>query len=418
MTYPELRDTTWKELIEFPVLEDEVEMRIIDSSPIRRYDKNKMEIELVNGSVIIGRALEDSFDKLAKGLNLGWFYCDEMTETTKKMWDGITRLRLRRKVQCAKCGLLPEGKEVICPECKTLTIRHTAFGTTNPEGHDWVWQDFVMNADESHFLVSAPSTENPYLPDEYIKELESMPEDWKRRYLYGSFDTFEGLVYKEFQDKPPHVVPEFPIPAHWQRYVALDHGYRNPTAVLWGAVSDKGVLHIYDEFYASGRLVSELATIIKTKSQNQKIMQYLIDPSCHNRDGKTGRSIIDEFSDYGVYFSPANNAWEAGVNHVQEYIKLKEGSPKLVIFPSVVNLRTQLQTYRYKDMKPSNVGNPAERPLKKDDHCVDALRYMVSYLFDIPKLRAKKNDWHDWLKKIDYKSLVSKEETVRDWMTA
>jgi phage terminase large subunit len=349
MTYPELRDTTWKELIEFPVVEDSVEMRIIDSSIIRRYDKNKMEIELVNGSIIIGRALEDSFDKLAKGLNLGFFYNDEMTETSKKMWDGITRLRLRRKVPCGKCGLLPEGKEVVCPECKTLTIRHTAFGTTNPEGHDWVWQDFVMNADENHFLVQASSYDNPALSGDYIKELEGMPDDWKKRYLYGSFDTFEGLVYKEFQDKEPHVIKPFVIPDHWQRYISLDHGYRNPTAILWGAVNEVGVLHIYDEFYASGRLVSEIASIIKAKSNDQKILQYLIDPSCRNRDGKTGRSIIDEFSDYGVYFSPANNAWEAGVNHVQEYIKLKDGKPKMKIFDNCVNLRTQLQTYRYKE---------------------------------------------------------------------
>jgi hypothetical protein len=420
MTYPELRDTTWKELIEYPVIVDGEEMRIIDSPFVKRYDKSKMTIECVNGSTIIGRALEDSFDKLAKGLNLGWFYADELTELPQKLWSGITRLRLRRKVACSRCGVIPEKDKVICPTCDILTIRHTAFGTTNPEGHDWVWQEFIMNGDEDHFLIQASSLDNPYLPKEYTDELQKMPEDWKKRYLFGSFDTFEGLVYKEFQDREPWVVKEFDIPETWQRFISLDHGYRNPTSIHWGAVNEIGQLFVYDEFYASGRLVSELATVIKTKTAGQKISMYLIDPSCHNRDGKTGRSIIDEFSDNGIYFSPANNAWEAGVNKVQEYIHLdKDGKCKLKIFEKCVNLRTQLQTYKYKDMRPGAIIDAPERPLKKEDHAVDDLRYLISYVYDSPKVSGKKSDWHNWLKNIDYKELKPKELLeVKDWMTA
>jgi len=420
MTYPELRDTTWKELCDFQVVLDGEPMRIIDSPFVKKYDKTKMEITAANDSVIIGRSLEDSFDKLGKGLNLGWFYADELTEVPQKMWSGITRLRLRRKVSCPQCGQVPEGDSVVCKNCNILTIRHTAFGTTNPEGHDWVWQEFVMNPDENHFLIQASSTDNPHLPKDYIEELQKMPEDWQKRYLYGSFDTFEGLVYKEFQDKEPWIVPEFAIPPKWQRYIALDHGYRNPTCILWGAVNPVGDVYVYDEFYASSRLVSELSQIIKTKNQNQNILLYLIDPSCRNRDGKTGRSIIDEFADNGVYFSPANNAWQAGVNHVQEYLHLRGKNPKLKIFPKCVNLRTQLQTYRYKDMRIGFNADSPEKPLKKDDHAVDALRYLITYLAEYPIKTEKKSDWRDWVKKIDYKLLKTPSELLeqQDWMTA
>jgi hypothetical protein len=50
-----------------------------------------------------------------------------------------------------------------------------------------------------------------------------------------------------------------------------------------------------------------------------------------------------------------------------------------------VNLRTELQTYRWKDLKPTATQDAPERPMKKNDHAVDALRYMIMYLYQTPR---------------------------------
>jgi PBSX family phage terminase large subunit len=337
--------------------------------------------------VILGRPLEDAFDKLAKGLNLGWFYIDEMTEANEEIWSGLEG-RLRR-----------------------AGVRHTGFGTTNPEGHDWVWKKFISQPVEDDFIVISPSTDNIYLPEGYIDGLISRyPEEWVKRYVYGSTETFEGLVYKDFQDKAPFVIPPCEIPDGWYRFVGMDHGYRNPTAVLWGAVDPKGNLLIYDEFYETQHVVSELTNVIKAKTGKDKVQLYLIDPSCANRNGQTGRSVIDEFNDWGLYFLGANNDVRAGINHVQEYLKKSEGRPRIQIFSNCRNLRTELQTYRGKDLKIGAATDSPERPVKKGDHAVDALRYMVNYLYGMPSRKPAEVGWRKWMK--------ARQQTEDHWMAA
>lgn len=388
MTYPELRDTTMKEVLEFPVEVNGEVKHFVNSPLVSNWNKARYDLTLSNGSQIIFRALEDGFHKI-KSMNLGAFWIDEATEANEKIWLGLTG-RLRRK-----------------------GCRRTGFVTTNPEGHDWVWKTFVAQADEDHFLVTAPSTENHHLPPGYVDDLiKRYPEEWVKRYVYGSFDSFEGLVYKDFQDKYPWVVNDFEIPDHWYRFVGIDHGYRNPTAILWAAVSPEGRLVIYDEFYSAGKLVSELAEIIRAKSGKDQIRLFLIDPSCNNRDGKTGRSIIDEFSDHGIYCTPANNEVRAGINRVQEYIKLQNGMPLLQILKRCVHLRTELQTYRWKDIRVGAKQDAPEKPLKKDDHLVDALRYIANHAYETPMLKKPNREY-------DYKKLLlGWRDEVLDWMAA
>ena len=118
------------------------------------------------------------------------------------------------------------------------------------------------------------------------------------------------------------------------------------------------------------------------------------------KEGKTGRSVIDEFSDNGVYVTPANNDVRAGINRTQERFKLKNGKPSIKIFQNCVNLRTELQTYRWKDLKPGAVQDSPEKPVKKEDHAVDALRYMICYLYDTPSEVRKMS--------FDYKAILKR----------
>lgn len=385
-TYPELRDTTWKEFLEFPLRINGAEVELGSSQLVKTYNKAEHMVEFINGSTVLGRALENSFDKV-KSLNLGWFWIDELTENAEEMWLGLVG-RLRRK-----------------------NVRHCGFGTTNPEGHDWVWKRFIANPDKNHFIVQASTEDNIHLPEGYVETLKSQfPDEWVKRYVHGSFDTFEGLVYKEWNDRHPFVVDEFNIPEWWSRYVVLDYGYRNPTGVLWVAVDDSGRATVYDEFYASGKLVSDVAEIIKAKTKDQRIQLYLIDPSCVNKNGQNGRSVIDEYSDHRLYFHPANNEVRAGIMRVSEYFKLSGGKPKLQITRNCINLRTELQTYRWKDIKVGAKMDAPEKPQKKDDHLVDPLRYMINYLYCGHQPKKKKL--------FDYKEILYKLKSPDNWKAA
>jgi len=383
MTYPELRDTTRKEILEFPIICDGKEVELVSSPLVKKFNRSENVLTFFNGSQIIFRALEDAFHKI-KSLNLGWFYIDELTEANDEIWLGL-------------CGRL-----------RRVGFPHTGFGTSNPEGRDWAWKRFVADKSKDYFYVHAPSTENSYLPPGYVQSLiDQYPSEWVKRYVYGSFDTFEGLVYKEFTERS-HVIPSYDPDDHHYRFIGVDHGFRNPTAVLWGSVAPDGVVTIYDEYYQNGMLVSEIAEIVKTKSKKDLIRRYLIDPSCKNRNGKDGRSIIDEFEENGIYFDPANNDVRAGINRVQEYLKVNNGRAKLRITSNCTNLIREMMTYKWKDIKIGEMKDQPEKPLKKDDHAVDALRYMINFLYDTPPLKKKDRDYNykKWLK------------PVSDWMAA
>ena len=70
-----------------------------------------------------------------------------------------------------------------------------------------------------------------------------------------------------------------------------------------------------------------------------------------------------------------------------------------------------MQTYRWKDIKPGAIQDAPEKPVKKEDHAVDALRYMVMYLYQTPQAKSKKA--------FDYKKLLKRyRSTEVSWKAA
>ena len=76
----------------------------------------------------------------------------------------------------------------------------------NPLGEAWVknvWVKRIFSPDEKEqyefVFVPALPTDNPYLPEEYYKSLESLPENQRKAYLEGNWDAFdEGMDEKGY----------------------------------------------------------------------------------------------------------------------------------------------------------------------------------------------------------------------------
>lgn len=86
-------------------------------------------------------------------------------------------------------------------------IKDTKFiAGCNPLGEAWVknmWVKRMFPPDEKEqyefVFVPALPTDNPYLPAEYYKSLESLPENQRKAYLEGNWDAFdEGLDEKGY----------------------------------------------------------------------------------------------------------------------------------------------------------------------------------------------------------------------------
>ena len=114
----------------------------------------------------------------------------------------------------------------------------------------------------------------------------------------------------------------------------------------------------------------------------------VIDPSTTSKNRakiKEGEeiqySIIEEFYDHGWDFEPGINDVNSGITRMREYMQIdSEGETKLYIFKDKCpNLCLEMQNWRYREYSDhlQRQKNDSEEPVKKNDHAVDALRYII-----------------------------------------
>lgn len=367
-SYRALEDTTKK-----VYLEGDDKPPVLPPDLVAEYSAGENKVVLTNGSEILFRSFQDHSTEKLLSLNLGWFHIDEATETSEKVL--LTLLgRLRH----------PAGPRV-------------GWGTTNPNGHDWVWRRCHPDAPEATqaLLIHAPTEENTHLPADYIDRLRRMPREWQKRFVDANFDTASGAIWDEW-DRNVHVVDRFVVPDSWARYEALDHGRRNPTAVLWFADDPEGNTVVYDGYYQPG-LVPQHATAIKTIRGDRRMPPIIADPSVFAK-GHDGRSVADLYRDEGIQLTEANNVVAAGLTRVSQLLTRHPdrvfpdwhqhagtlgpdglGAPTLFVVdtPGTLGLRTEIPDYKWRDLSPALEGrlDQPEEPRKKDDHACDALRY-------------------------------------------
>jgi PBSX family phage terminase large subunit len=325
---PELKSTTYKTFKEVCPPELIVEDRIADM---------EIHVKTADGgkSIIMFRGLEEP-DKL-RSLNLNAWYIDEAAQVSEA---AFMLLQGRLRGPHLRKGLI----------------------TQNPGGHDWCWRWFVKQDHISDpkikalFLnIRAPSTENHHLPEGYVETMKATwSEERVQREIMGSDDAFEGMVYSEFR-RDVHVIQPFRIPDEWTRVIGIDHGYRNPSAWIYGAVDYDGTVYVYDEYYEKEKLIEEVCKANIAKIGRQKIEQARIDPSTRARRGTTGRSDLDTYLESlpgGFPLLMANNDKTSGIDRIKSYLKVdpKLGKPRVFIFNSCTNLIDEISKYRYVEL--------------------------------------------------------------------
>lgn len=140
---------------------------------------------------------------------------------------------------------------------------------TNPGqiGHAWVRNKWVKpdpnNLDKEQarfFYVPATVYDNKFIPEDYIKQLEALPEKKRKMLLLGSWDVPEGQVFDEWNDDL-HTMKPF-IPSNENTHALWgDWGYSEKSAAAFylSAVTPQQSLNgvkfnrvvTYNEFYGN-----------------------------------------------------------------------------------------------------------------------------------------------------------------------
>jgi PBSX family phage terminase large subunit len=340
-----------------------------------QYREQKQVYELKWGSRIFVRSAEDP--NYLEGMTLRRVWADEAGQMKAQVW-----IILQARVAVNKGRILM---------------------TSTPYAQNWYYRDIYKNAgwlngehqlekDEDIEVISWGSTDNPAFPkDEIDKAKAKMSQALYERRYCGMFTQLEGLVYP-FSETD--IVQPFDIPGDWKHFGGMDFGRSEPTAIL--DIVEDPTSHIYyvaSEYYRNNGLLKDMADWIS----NTSMARVLADPQ--------SAQLIAELRQYhGLgQVQPAENEINLGIERITAL--LKEG--RLKVFTTCKNLIDEFGTYHYPAPDPDK--QHPDKPVSKDDHALDALRYAFSKpvegLFykrqeEIKKKRSKyvplvtRSSWH------------------------
>lgn len=266
------------------------------------------------------------------------------------------------------------------------------FCTTNPDGPaHWARKKFLLRQGELD-LRSWKFTldDNPALDPAYVASLKNEYTGlWYRRFILGDWCLAEGAVYNMF-DERTHVVKDLPPIRHWLG-AGIDDGSTNPFAGVLLGMGVDGILYAVSEYRFDAKLAlvpkthPELADDVEAWLQGVPIPHtgitgvnpehLVIDPAA-----KMLRTTMDR---RGWPVMKGNNAVLDGIRTVSGLLTLGG----LKVHESCTALLDELPGYSW-DEKAAERGE--DKPIKADDHSLDALRYVVHSLRSVwrPMLRA------------------------------
>jgi PBSX family phage terminase large subunit len=235
----------------------------------------------------------------------------------------------------------------------------------NPESPShWFYEEWIQrpekhNAKYLHFLM----TDNPGNSNKALQRAaNSFQGVFYDRYIKGEWVKAEGLIYPQF-DRLQHVFTDKDSPSSGTWYVSIDYGTENPFAALLWCVSGQ-VAYCMAEYYHDGRKKGartdeEHTAAIMTIINGRTIQPIFIDPSA--------ASMRETLNRHSLWTKAANNEVVPGISNTATALHLG----RIRIHESCVNTIKEFGLYVW-DEKASG-----DRPVKENDHAMDAVRYFV-----------------------------------------
>jgi len=267
-----------------------------------------------------------------------------------------------------------EHPQDIFDECMLRCIDYkgiVVLTMTPLKGITWPHDIFFENPQSGYTQYAISGLDNPWISSVKLRRaISHMSEESQRSRLFGDFTNQQGVVYPELS-RSIHVVESFDPPAHWPRDRSIDFGVKNPFACLYFAHDERDdVLHVYDEYYATERTTVENGRILNNRNPNTDFRWTVADP-----ESRDGRLTLSRECGIETKNAPKHVGVIETINWVKERLALDaEGKPHLIIHNNCRNLLKEFRLYRWSE------GAGKDKPIKKNDHALDALRYEVAFL--------------------------------------
>lgn len=232
-----------------------------------------------------------------------------------------------------------------------------------PEGWEWFSLDLNDNR----------KSRGGYVDDAWIDAfIAETPEDFRDVRVFGKFAGFFGAVYKMWR-REIHVVDPYPNntpPDSGIVVRSIDFGWNNPFVCLWMHRDPDGVWTVYDEHYKARELLQYHAQAINNRPRPpQGIVRTWADPEA--------AQDRQELAKLGVGTATAKKDVMPGIEEVQRLLTVQANSkPRLRVTANCKNTIREMASYQW-ESNTTERRDAKDEPRKKDDHCVDSLRYAI-----------------------------------------
>jgi hypothetical protein len=269
-------------------------------------------------STIIYRGLGDANDvEKSKGIDLGWGALDEPSEIAFEAY-----LMLRAQLNWR----LPDGSRP--PYMMMLA--------SNPEP-GWVKERFIDEVGPDRIFIPSLPRQNPGLPPGWEDDLRAnYPAEWVEKYLNGSWDISEGMVFLEWDDDN-NTIDEVVDTTEWGKawyqslrlYESIDVASTGTTAYTMNGIDPYENHFVLAEHYQKDKLVTHHAECMLSiryefeRKCGRKVEMTLIDPAATQRSQQRGnelQAMTDLYRAEGIMTIPAWNALEMGIEKLKQLI--------------------------------------------------------------------------------------------------
>lgn len=200
-----------------------------------------------------------------------------------------------------------------------------------------------------------------------------------RRYIEGVWCAAEGVIYDNWIESANGFDAEVEHP--WEgrflnHYVAVDYGSTNPTVFL-DAWDDGQTFWIRKEYYHDSakeqrqKTVSQHADDLEAFLEGDRDAQIIVDPAAE--------AFKLELKNRGLRVKNADNDVLEGIRMTATMIQLGA----LKVEKGCTHFRKEIETYIW-DQKAKERGE--EKPVKQNDHAMDAVRYLIKTLTNRARL--------------------------------
>lgn len=258
-----------------------------------------------------------------------------------------------------------------------LRCSHSRFdGTCNPAGpNHWFKQFLDSSADiyQQNYVI-----DDGVLPKDVVDQLktEYTGTVYYDRYILGKWALAEGLIYPMYDNTVPTVDRQY------ERYViSMDYGTLNPTAMLlWGLCG--GVWYLVREYYHSGRETGQQKTDEQYYAELEQLVgdlaveRLIIDPSA-----ASFITLVRQRRRFRV--TKARNDVLTGIQNTASVLS----AHRILINDCCERTLREVQEYRW-----DNNASGEDKPLKENDHAMDAVRYFVQTMHLTQKSTAPQTD--------------------------